>query len=115
MKLTKIICEPRAEVSFTKAEAEYMVRRTRGHYDAICQQAGLAVGESGARENGFIRQLTLFDRRRGVVWDGRKIDLALKVIEAITKDQQTPMQLKLTKQLTDTYKELQRKYDEVNS
>ena len=60
MKLKELDYEVKAVVEFTKEEAEYLADRAKRHYDYVCNQAGCAIGEMGARVNGFIAQLVLF-------------------------------------------------------
>jgi hypothetical protein len=79
--------EVRAQVTFTRKEYEFLIASAKTHYDGTCKAAGLAIGEQGAQENGFLAQLRLFPTDKAftrVTWPFSRFDLCMKILEPTT-------------------------------
>lgn len=83
LKLNRLHYVVEAEVTFTRQEAEALVRLAKMHYDVTCVAAGVKIGEESkfgpGLENGFLAQLLMF--RLNPVWPFRNFDITLKILE----------------------------------
>lgn len=117
MKLTGLAYEVKAELCFTKAEVDLLVKHAKTHYDSACQAAGMLIGE-GVRENGFIAQLRMRAPQHThprqpyarAVWKFRQLDTALKILEMHTGDMKCS---KLFNQFWTTLKSIEDRHNKL--
>jgi hypothetical protein len=101
------------ELQFTKEEADFLIERSKIHYDAACRAAGLSC-DDGAPNNGFIAQLRLCPAGP-TIWAARQIDMALKILEnCAVLDQGGGMRARLFEELSLAFNDVQLKHEELN-
>ncbi len=115
MKLERLHYRVEVELKFTEEEIDYLIDRAQRHYDGACQAAGTSIAE-GARTNGFIAQLRLFPQF-DVIWTGREVDLALKVLEFAdlgpTKSKKDVLRKRLREELNSAFTVMEQRYIEL--
>jgi hypothetical protein len=114
MKFEDFRYDVKVALRFTPEEARVMGELARGHYDDTCRLAGCAIGQDGARENGYIAQLELFFADEPVTWTTRQIDLALKCLEPYALSRSSPVQMLLSKGLSEAFHKAQERWKELD-